>query len=532
MNYPSAEHALRLIALGAPAAFAMSALMVDRQAAFRAAMRGATAALVLAIVLAVGFAFAGSISPEARLGIRLDRVTVIVLLLVSFLGYVVTRYSRSYLHGDPGSARYERWLLVTLACVATLIVSGNLLVMAIAWTSTSLALHKLLTFYGDRVPALMAAHKKFLASRLADLFVWVAILTVRAEVGSFDIQAVHAWANATQSVPPMMQVAGLAFVLAACLKSAQIPFHGWLIQVMEAPTPVSALLHAGIVNLGGLLMIRLFPLMALVPAAQLVLLVVALASTVLAAWVMTTRVSIKVALAWSTCAQMGFMLVECALGAWHLALVHLVAHSLYKAHAFLASGGTVGLWRLRAAVGISPDPPASRTSVVALAAVLGGVLVALSVLLTVLLPVPGEQTRWLSTGSLPFMALAVLALASTAWPRAGRSGGRASLVASGVVLVGLYLGWHVLAALILPVPHRAPWLAATLIATAGFAILFAVQSLLRLAPDGRFARWMRPWLFAGLYLDEYATRITFRLWPPSHSAKLPEPMATTRSIEA
>ena len=106
----------------------------------------------------------------------------------------------------------------------------------------------------------------------------------------------------------------MLFVLAAVLKTALLPLHGWLIQVMEAPTPVSALLHAGVVNIGGFILIRLAELISLAPVAQVVLVVAGSLSAVLAGLVMLSRVSIKVRLAWSTCAQMGFMLAQCGLG--------------------------------------------------------------------------------------------------------------------------------------------------------------------------------------------------------------------------
>ncbi len=136
----------------------------------------------------------------------------------------------------------------------------------------------------------------------------------------------------------------LAF--AAILKTAQLPLHGWLIQVMEAPTPVSALLHAGVVNMGGFVLLRVAELIGLVPSAQWLLVIVGSLTAVLAGMVMLTRISIKVRLAWSTCAQMGFMLMEIGLGLYELALLHLVAHSLYKAYAFLSSGEAVERARL------------------------------------------------------------------------------------------------------------------------------------------------------------------------------------------
>ena len=109
-------------------------------------------------------------------------------------------------------------------------------------------------------------------------------------------------------------VAAILLAITALIKCAQLPLHGWLIQVVEAPTPISALLHAGIINLGGFLLLSFAPLIAFSVDAQWVLLIIAGLSTLISALVMMTRISIKVKLAWSTCAQMGLMLIECALG--------------------------------------------------------------------------------------------------------------------------------------------------------------------------------------------------------------------------
>ena len=151
--------------------------------------------------------------------------------------------------------------------------------------------------------------------------------------------------DAAASSRPPLHLATVLLVFGVLLKTAQLPFHGWMLQVMEAPTPVSALLHAGVVNIGGFVMIRLAPLMAHASIAQGMLIGVGLFTTIVASLVMTTRAAIKGVLAWSTIGQMGFMLVQCGLGAWHLALMHLLAHSLYKAHTFLSSGSVVQTWR-------------------------------------------------------------------------------------------------------------------------------------------------------------------------------------------
>ena len=125
------------------------------------------------------------------------------------------------------------------------------------------------------------------------------------------------------------------------LKSAQFPVHGWLTEVMETPTPVSALLHAGVVNAGGFLLIRFAEVMLLAPGMLAALVVIGGFSALFGSLVMLTQPAVKTSLAWSTVAQMGFMILECGLALFPLALLHIVAHSLYKAHSFLASGGAV-----------------------------------------------------------------------------------------------------------------------------------------------------------------------------------------------
>ena len=140
-------------------------------------------------------------------------------------------------------------------------------------------------------------------------------------------------------------VATSAVLLAGCamLKSAQFPFHSWLPDTMETPTPVSAFMHAGIVNAGGFLVVRLAPIFAAAPFASGLLALTGAFTAAFGAIVMLAQPSVKRALAYSTIAQMGFMVLQCGLGAYALALLHIAAHSLYKAHAFLTSGSTVGV---------------------------------------------------------------------------------------------------------------------------------------------------------------------------------------------
>jgi NAD(P)H-quinone oxidoreductase subunit 5 len=151
----------------------------------------------------------------------------------------------------------------------------------------------------------------------------------------------------------------VALAAAVIVRTAHVPLQGWLLQVMEAPTPVSALLHAGVVNLGGFVLIRFAPLLEAVPAARALLVAFGLASALLAAFAMLTRISIKVRLAWSTVAQMGFMVLECGLGLYQMAALHLLGHSLYKAHHFLAASEVVAHTRQHM---LSATAPVRRSS--------------------------------------------------------------------------------------------------------------------------------------------------------------------------
>lgn len=277
----------------------------------------------------------------ARLGLYPDALAVWMGMMVAFIGWVILRYARDYLAGDPARETFLPWFLTTLACVLLLVFTDHMLVLAGAWIGVSLALHQLLTLYRDRPEARLAAAQKFIASRLGDACVIASVLLLWDHYGTFRLpEMIDGMAAAGQSSTTLMW-ASLLLAGAAILKCAQIPFHGWLLRVMEAPTPVSALLHAGIINLGGFLWLRLFPVFDGFTAGHALLLVVGGVTALVAVLTMMTQTSVKHALAWSTISQMGFMLFEIALGAYVLALLHLMAHSLYKAHSFLASGRTV-----------------------------------------------------------------------------------------------------------------------------------------------------------------------------------------------
>lgn len=270
-----------------------------------------------------------------------DATAAIMLTLVCFIGWVVSRYSLRYLDGEDGYGRFFANLATTIAFLGLAVIAGNLLMLFLSWVAASLGLHGLLTHYHDRPGARRGAWSKWIVSRLGDLPLLAALAWIyfRFETWNFvDLfQASTALHEASQPTYDLKAI-GLLLALGAAIKSAQWPFHFWLPDTLEAPTPVSALMHAGIVNAGGYLMVRMSPMLVEAQAAHQFLIAIGSATALMAGIVAMTQTSIKRTLVYSTILQMGIMMLQCGLGAYTAAIVHIVAHSLYKSYAFLTSG--------------------------------------------------------------------------------------------------------------------------------------------------------------------------------------------------
>ncbi|MCK0150805.1 oxidoreductase [Marivita sp. S6314] len=304
---------------------------------------GAIAVSLLALVslIQTGSATSPMIGfAEMGFAARIDAVSVTMLMLVSFIGWVVMRYAVTYTDGEHTQARFLGWLSLALAAVLLLVTAGNLVQLIVGWGAVGICVNRLLLTYPERAAAQRAARKKALCSAASDIGLIAGAIALGVAYGTADIAAILDAARAGDGgTAAVVAVALLA--VSALFKSAQIPTHGWLTEVMEAPTPVSALLHAGVVNAGGFLLIRFADVLLLAPGVLSILVMVGGLSALFGGLVMLTQPSVKTSLAWSTVAQMGFMILQCGLALFPLALLHIVAHSLYKAHAFLASGGAV-----------------------------------------------------------------------------------------------------------------------------------------------------------------------------------------------
>lgn len=342
-------HMLPLLApllLAGASLYAFQAPGLRPRQAIRVAEFAALGSILVAVLSAVVLALQGPGTSPAigysyfALASRLDLVSLVMLLLVSFIGWVVLRYAGTFLDGEERQGPFTGWMTATLAAVLFLVQSGTLLQLVIGWVSTSILLHQLLLFYPDRIAAQRAARKKFIVSRIGDVALIGAVILLAISFGTGDIATILAAAREGEGLPLTIAAAALV-ALAALLKSAQFPTHGWLTEVMETPTPVSALLHAGVVNAGGFLLIRFADVMLQAPVVLAVLVMVGGFTALFGSLVMLTQSAVKTSLAWSTVAQMGFMILQCGLALFPIALLHIVAHSLYKAHAFLASGSAI-----------------------------------------------------------------------------------------------------------------------------------------------------------------------------------------------
>jgi NAD(P)H-quinone oxidoreductase subunit 5 len=477
----------------------------------RFAERAALAAFGLIVagvvqVALLGPAVAGIGGGAFLLVLRFDVLSAVISLIVGFIGWVVVRFARSYLDGEVREGAFHGLLLATLAAVLVLAMAGSLALLVAAFIALAVGVWRLLLFYPGRPEAERAATKYALVWMAGDVALILAATLLWFAFGTADIAAINE-AAAAAPLPLAAVAASLLLVLAALLKTAGFPVHGWLTEVMEAPTPVSALLHAGIINAGGVLLIRLADLMQASPGAMAALVMLGGLTALFAGLVMLTQAAIKTALAWSTVAQMGFMLLQCGLGLWALALLHIVAHSLYKAHAFLASGGAV-----RAVLAVRRPGPVAVPGI-------GAVLRAFAIAMAIYLAVAGGF--WAVFGPKPVQAVALGAILifgvayliaqglADAAPRALTR--RTTLAAAAAALA--YFAFHRLAealtagALPAPPPPGALEGALLVLVVLSFGAVAVAQALFPHWAHHPAAAGLRVHLANGLYLNAALDRL-------------------------
>ena len=277
--------------------------------------------------------------------IRIDSISVLMTLMIALLGFGIIKFSKNYLDGDEHQGAFMGRLAATICSVQLLVISGNLAILFVAWLLTSISLHRLLVFYRHRKGAQVAAKKKFILARLADACLLIACGLLYQQFGTGHLAAIFEGSTKLSEAGSHLELPALFLILAAIFKSAQFPTHGWLLEVMETPTPVSALLHAGLLNAGPFLLIRMAHVLDLGSISPVILLLVGGFSAIFGSAAYLTQTSVKTALAYSSVAHMGFSLMVCSMGGYAAAMLHLMAHSFYKAHSFLSSGSAIDLIR-------------------------------------------------------------------------------------------------------------------------------------------------------------------------------------------
>ena len=329
------------VLVGSPWVAAALAAVLRRRDGMATAARGAcwvTAAGFVASVIATVRVLTGGplwIGIGAT-GLNVDTLAVFLGMLVLGLSALIQSFAVRYLRGDARQGWFVVWANVLTGCTVALVCAGSLLVFAVSWVAAGAALVALLATYrspqaGDGVRRL--AIRLGIADSL--FLVGVAVLLV-ANGGDARLSELGGVTDGL-SQPVQLAVAAL-LVTGALARSSQIPFQGWLPFTLAAPTPVSALLHAGVVNAGAILLLRFAPVIAQNQVIMLAIFALGAATLLYATAVRLARPDVKGRLVFSTMAQMGFMIMACGLGAFPAAIFHLIAHSLYKSSLFLGAG--------------------------------------------------------------------------------------------------------------------------------------------------------------------------------------------------
>ncbi|MFZ5963690.1 proton-conducting transporter membrane subunit [Thalassococcus sp. BH17M4-6] len=507
-----------LVLLCASAAYALR-LVGTTQRRSGVSEAAALAALAFATVSGLLMLTDGPVTLQASaapwLALRLDPVSATMMLLVAFVGWIVMRYSRTYLDGEPREAVFHARMLATLAAVLLLVLSGSLVVLAAAFMLVGMSLRSLLLFYDDRPEARRAATKFTLVWGLADVALIGATALFWLDQGSVVIADIAAGAQDGLSYAGSAAVALL--VLVAALKTAAFPVHGWLTEVMEAPTPVSALLHAGIINSGGFVLIRMAEAVQATPGAMAALVMIGGFTALFGAVVMLTQNAVKTALAWSTISQMGFMLLQCGLGLWALALLHIVAHSLYKAHAFLSSGSAIG-----AVASVRRPGPVAAPNFKAVAKAFGIALVLYGVVAGGFIALIGPKSaQALALGVILIFGVAYLIAQGLADAAPAELTKRTTLTSLAAALA--YFAFQLVAKGLWgaslpepPVPGALEW-AMIVLALMSFGLVAVAQALFPLWAHHPSTAGLRVHIANGLYLNTLLDRLIGGLRVQKHS---------------
>jgi NADH-quinone oxidoreductase subunit L len=271
-----------------------------------------------------------------------DPLSSLFLLLITGVGSLIHVYSLGYMEHDVRKRRFFAYLNLFVAAMLTLVLAENYIGLFLGWEGVGLASYLLIGFWQHKPSAAAAAKKAFVMNRVGDMGMSLAIMLAFVTFGSTSFTVIsHATAGASET---RMNILGLLLLLGACGKSAQVPLQAWLLDAMEGPTPVSALIHAAtMVTAGVYLVVRSNFVFEHAPAAQTVVVVVAVVTLLWGAIIGTAKDDIKKVLAGSTMSQIGYMMLGAGLGVagYAFAIFHLLTHGFFKANMFLGAGSVM-----------------------------------------------------------------------------------------------------------------------------------------------------------------------------------------------
>jgi NADH-quinone oxidoreductase subunit L len=295
---------------------------------------------------------------ELRLGVHVDAITIVMLVVVSFVALMVQVYSLGYMHGDSRYGWFYAILSLFAASMLAMVLADNFLLLYFTWELVGLCSYLLIGHYSHLRSAAEAAKKAFITTRLGDVGLLIGIIMLWVDTGTFNIQEVIAAASAGEVRTEVLTASVVLIFMGAMGKSAQFPFHVWLPDAMEGPTPVSALIHAATMVVAGVYLVaRTLPLFELVAGASELVLAVGLLTTFMSATMGLVMTDIKRVIAYSTINSLGLMFVALGIGAPAAAMLYLFTHAFFKAMLFLCAGSVIhateqqdvsalgGLWR-------------------------------------------------------------------------------------------------------------------------------------------------------------------------------------------
>jgi NADH-quinone oxidoreductase subunit L len=282
---------------------------------------------------------------QADFAFYLDQLSLVMLLVVTGVGFLIHIYSVGYMWDDDGYYRFMSYLNLFMFFMLTLVLAKNYLLMFIGWEGVGLASYLLIGFWFTKDSAASAGKKAFIVNRIGDFGFLIALFLIIKHFGSLDFTQVF---DAASKLPPetagigLLTSIGLLLMLGAAGKSAQIPLYVWLPDAMEGPTPVSALIHAATMVTAGVYMVaRSHVIFQRAPSALMVVAIIGTLTALFAATIGIAQTDIKKVLAYSTVSQLGYMFMACGVAAFSSGIFHLMTHAFFKGLLFLAAGSVI-----------------------------------------------------------------------------------------------------------------------------------------------------------------------------------------------